>query len=187
MAAVITITGTSTAGKSTFVRRLCSERVGTFEPDLVRKFTTRAARDDDGLEISTVDSIPDSCDLIYEQYGVRYGLDTSELYDRLSRGRSPVVILNDARSLYEMKYRFGRLCSCLFVFRDVPNEAGFRERVASRGQFEEAEMARRLSKSAATYRLFVENIQLFDSIILNVRDLAFLGSQAAVLAARYGR
>src|ERR1044072_3531807 len=96
---VITLTGPSGAGKSTALQELLRCAKKSFAPLRVPKFTTRDPRSDDAGEAISVERIPDKCDIVYEQYGVRYGLSLTTLFEGLASGRSPIVILNDIRAV----------------------------------------------------------------------------------------
>lgn len=109
------------------------------------------------------------CDLVYEQYGHRYGIKLSELYEYIRLGKSPVVILNDVRAIEDIKYLLGKQCVSLFVFRDVPNLERFQREGRKRHDTKETILTR-YEKATAIYRIYIENIALFDKMILNVQN-----------------
>lgn len=173
---VITLTGPSTSGKSTVVgmlRRLKSKR---FKPRIIPKFTTRAPRADDGEEIICVKSIPPSCDLVYEQYGVRYGLKKRTILERLAAAESPIIIINDIRTVEDIRSFFGPLAISLYIFRESPSIEKYlamaRERQADEEQYQQ-----RFRKAQAIHRIFIENIQNFDYVLLNIGDRDLLQRQ----------
>lgn len=109
------------------------------------------------------------CDLVYEQYGQRYGIKLSDLYEYIRQGISPVIILNDVRAIEDIKTLLGKQCVSLFVFRDVPNLERF-EKEGKIRQDSEKTIQTRYEKATAIYRIYIENISLFDRMILNVRN-----------------
>jgi len=110
-----------------------------------------------------------NCDIVYEQYGNRYGLYMSELFDCLKNGMSPIVILNDVRAVEDIKTFFGEKCISIFVFRKKPVMDDFikmgEERETS---YEDATV--RYNKAMSIYRIYIENIHVFDKLILNTQD-----------------
>ena len=102
MAYVITLTGPSQCGKST-IRNFLLEQAGDgFNPVIFKKYTTRSPREfeDDAICIK---DMPAKCDLVYEQYGVRYGFQFDKLYDLLEKGKSPIIVLNDVRAVEDVR------------------------------------------------------------------------------------
>lgn len=176
MPQVITITGPSRAGKSTAIRYLLACANSDFRPKLVSKFTTRGRRtDDQDDEVRCVPEIPDQCDLVYEQYGVRYGLELHTIFDLIAQGNSPIVVLNDVRAVEDVRLAWGELARSLFIFRqDLSSEAYYEALKASRGP----EDARpRFDKALTIFRIYIENISLFDHVIINSGSFEELETQ----------
>lgn len=173
---VITITGPSRAGKSTTVDYLQSEANDHFRPKLVRKHTTRRRRqDDEHDEVRCVDGdLPEECDLVYEQYRSRYGLDSSELVESIANGESPVVVLNDVRAVEDVRNAFRERVRSIFIFRHDPLSDEYRkELIESRGEAGEV----RFKKAQTIYRIYIENIHLFDHVIINTGSFEELEMQ----------
>lgn len=119
MANIITLTGASHCGKS-FVRNLfLDNQTDDFKPVLFKKYTTRASRvtDDD---VICVDQIPETCDIVYEQYGNRYGFRFDDLFNHLVRGESPIVVVNDVRAVEDLRTAIGSQVVSLFIYRQPP-------------------------------------------------------------------
>ena len=167
MANVFTLTGASGSGKSTVVDCLLALACNQFRPEVVPKFTTRAPRTEDERETICVQEIPAECDLVYEQYQVRYGLNSGKLFELVRDGRSPIVILNDVRTVEDVKAALGRTVRSVFVFREGPSLERLTELAAARGVRDQKDIERRFRKAQAIYRIYIENIYLFDHVILN--------------------
>ena len=119
-----------------------------------------------------VSRIPRSCDLVYEQYGVRYGMEMEKLYELLEEGKTPIVVINDIRAVEDIKSALGSLVYSIFLYRkpaiyeEFYAEEG--ERYPEKKKEEIEKSARtRYEKAQAIYRIYIENIQLFDKVILN--------------------
>lgn len=173
---VITLTGPSGAGKSTTLFNLLGLEDDSFKPKMIPKYTTRNPHDDDHGEVICVQSIPEECDLMYVQYGVLYGLDFRAILEPISKGKSPIVILNDVRAVEDVRMRLGGLVRSVFIFREEPTMEVFQQLASVKGNREEAEQ--RYYKSLAIYRIYIENITLFDHVIVNSGTFDDLKAQA---------
>ena len=107
------------------------------------------------------------CDLAYEQYGVSYGLKLEELYECLKKGQTPIVVLNDVRTVEDIKIKLGGQCFSLFIFREIPNKQHFIEIGKMRNESSD-KTETRFKKAESIYRIYIENIHIFDKLILNV-------------------
>lgn len=109
------------------------------------------------------------CDLVYEQYGNRYGIRMSEIYECLKKGQSPVIILNDIRAVEDIKTFLGKKCISLYVFRKTPSRMEYQKQESLR-KTNEVEAENRFQKAQAIYRIYIENIHIFDKLVLNVQN-----------------
>ena len=175
---VITLTGPSGSGKSTAVGCLLDCNGGGFKPILIPKYTTRAPRADDRGGVVCVPEIPDTCDLVYEQYQVRYGLESAQVFRFLADGFTPVIILNDIRVVEDIKAALGGLVRSIFVFREAPVLETQRRLAESRGSLDEEDLQRRHRKAHAIYRIYIENLHLFDHVIINSGPIEVITLQA---------
>lgn len=176
---IITITGPSMSGKSTAMQMMLEHSYMGCE--VVPKFKTRPRRPDDDEEVISVQKIPDECDLVYEQAGTRYGLSSNKIYDALKRGRSPVVILNDIRAIEDVRSILGPIVLSFFIFREEPNLQSMLKIAEKREVSEINDTLLRLNKARAIYRIYIENIQLFDYVLINSGDREILGAQVSTI------
>ena len=161
---VITITGPSRAGKSKTVAYLKECANENFRPNLVRKYTTRPPRKDEKDDEVRCGEIPPECDLVYEQYGKRYGLESRILFEAIADGQSPIVILNDVRAVEDVRNFFRERVRSIFIFRHDPSSEEYhQELIESRGEAGEV----RFEKAQIIHRIYIENIHLFDHVIIN--------------------
>lgn len=179
MANIITLTGASHCGKS-FVRNMfLQEANDDFKPVLFVKETTRAARVNDD-DVVHVDRISDECDFVYEQYGVRYGFSFDKLYEHLKNGESPIIVVNDVRAVEDLRTAAGDQVVSLFIYRRPPDLASFeaeelhRLKGTSNDELLQAKVTARTrrDKAVAIHRIYIENIYLFDNVILNITNEA---------------
>ncbi|HTD38526.1 MAG TPA: hypothetical protein VK669_13530 [Candidatus Limnocylindrales bacterium] len=186
---VITLTGPSASGKSTVVE--CIQAIGPkfgINPQVIKKYTTRAARPYDTRDVVSVDDIPKKCDLVYEQYGVRYGIESSDLFACLANGGAPLVIVNDVRTVADIRTMLGPLTRTLFLFRSFPKLRDMRELATARGVVHPHRDAQeRFAKAAAIYRIYIENIHLFDHVLINAGTIPELEHEVEVVIRGFGR
>lgn len=178
MAVVITLTGPSQCGKSTIIDMFKKRKSENFEPVLIPKYITRDLRDTDGDDVIG-GGVPDSCDLVYEQYGQRYGFHFNTLYEHLSQGRCPIVIINDIKILQDLHTALGSQVVSVYMYRKAPVLQDFIDEEIARFSDHSEAMVEKITKTATTrynkaitiYRIYIENIALFDNVILNVDSL----------------
>ncbi len=178
---IITLTGPSQSGKSLVMNKiielgkeLCRQNI-CFTPKKIKKYTTRYLRlseielADNGAEVDVeyAKNIPNTCDLVYQTYGVRYGIETAILLKELKQGNSPIIVINDIRVVEEIKKFFSGKVLSLFLFRKIPELDDFKKEAQNRGNVSELEVVARYEKAVAIYRTYIENIVLFDKVILN--------------------
>lgn len=171
MVHIITLTGPAHCGKSTIREMFLRSATKYFDPVMIKKETTREERQSDD-DVICVNELSQKCDLVYEQYGVRYGMNTEELYKCLEEGKTPIVVLNDIRAVEDIKSILGSLVYSIFLYRRPALYEEFyreeRERYPEKKDDEIEKNARtRYEKAQAIYRIYIENIQLFDKVILN--------------------
>ncbi len=178
MAVVLTFTGPSQCGKSTIIDMFLKSKDLNFDPVIVPKYVTRDLRATDGNDVIG-GGVPSSCDLVYEQYGQRYGFHFSTLYEHLSTGKCPIVIVNDIKVLQDIKTALGSQVISIYMYRKAPVLQDFINEEMARFKDPSPEMVAKIEKTATTrynkaitiYRIYIENIALFDNVILNVDTL----------------
>jgi guanylate kinase len=174
---IITLTGPTACGKSTALRFFMDSKRSHWMPKIIPKFVTRDKRNDDGDEVIHVKSIPEDCDLVYEQYGTRYGFSSGKIREFVSDGKDCLIIVNDVRVLDDLRTLFGPQLITVFVFKENPRVENYRRIAKSRGVTSEDEIMRRIQKAQAIFRIYIENITLFNRTVLNVGDLLMLELQ----------
>lgn len=179
---IITLTGPSQSGKSLVMNKIMrlekkiNSQGGGFAPKKIKKYTTRHLRLDEvemgeagqPADVEFIKKIPEDCDLVYQTYGIRYGLSTEILRKNLMEGFSPIVVINDIRAVEEIRREFPGKVLSLFLFRKIPELVDFQDEAKKRGNVSAQEVTARYEKAISIYKTYVENISLFDHVILNV-------------------
>ena len=178
---IITLTGPSQSGKSLVMNKIIclGEKINllekNFRPQKIKKYTTRHLRLEELNQIEKgeiadvefIKKIPDICDLVYQTYGIRYGLVTKDLDKCLLDGISPIVVINDIRAVEEIRRVFSGKVLSLFLFRKIPELEDFKKEAKERGNVSEQEIFARYEKAISIYKTYIENISLFDHVVLN--------------------
>lgn len=189
MAHVITLTGPAHCGKSTIRQMFMDCATNDFKPIMIKKYTTREKRESDD-DVECMDRIPRECNLVYEQYGVRYGMKTEELYRLLEEERTPIVVVNDIRAVEDIKSLLGSLVYSIFMYRKPALYDEFykeeKERYPDKMNEDIEKNARvRYEKAQAIYRIYIENINLFDKVILNTFSESATRKQVECIANQF--
>ncbi|CAD6494277.1 MAG: Guanylate kinase [Candidatus Argoarchaeum ethanivorans] len=171
------ISGSSGSGKTELLDLIQNQ--ATSKAVLAPKYSTRNERKGEFDDIRHVDRIDDEeYTFVYPMNNYTYGIKAEEITDLLGRGYNVFIILSDLRIVEEVKQFFGSIAVSLYIFRNL--SADQLEKV-----LEEREMARginpvdtvplerqrqtRLNRLYFIQRKYVDNITLFDHIILNIR------------------
>ena len=179
---IITLTGPSGCGKSFVMKRimnlgpLLAQEGLHFSPHSFPKYVTRPMRHEEikdqiagtPIDIISVDTIPKDCELKYQTYGKQYAIRLNDLKQLLKEGKSPVVVINDVRVVEELKRVFPNQVLALFLFREIPKRESFEKEAKKRGGGAADETNDRFNKATAIYRTYIENIGVFNRVILNV-------------------
>lgn len=178
---IITLTGPSGCGKSYVIERIMDLEQKfalqniDFHPVRVPKYVTRPLRSNEirdllegkELDVISLEHISDTCELKYQTYGKKYGLELNTVTSHLEEGKSPVIVINDIRVVEELKKKFPEQVLSLFLFREVPRRDTFLKEAKARGNVAKSETEERFNKATAIYRTYIENIGLFNRVILN--------------------
>ena len=165
---IVTITGPSGSGKSVILKMI--EEVNS-NYHILPKYTTRAKRKDDDDSIINVDKLPEDCDYRYIQYGEEYGFSSEQIYNCLANGKKPVIIVNDKKVLELLHMKYGNSIRSYFVHRGKPNIKRLIEINNARGITDPDVINERFAVAKGIYGMYTDEIQLFNSIILNTGTL----------------
>lgn len=180
---IIALTGPSACGKTYITKKIIDfgeqlqQKDINFHPVRFYKYVTRPYRETEiidkakhlEIDVKSVKSIPNDCELVYRTYGDEYGLRIKELKTFLDKNISPIIVINDVRVVEELKREFVGQVLSLFIFREIiPDIETHKNANSLRGSSTEKKSIIRFEKAVALYRIFIENIFIFDRVILNV-------------------
>lgn len=147
---------------------------------VIQKETIRPSRPTDSYEIKSVKSISEKCDFCYSQYRYDYGFPSVEVWEALGNRQNAVVIVNDIRTIKQLKRRFGALARAIYIHSNI-NKSSLRVLANERNpemndDTLQLDVDRRIEKIKTVHRKYIENTHLFDETILNVYEKATVES-----------
>ena len=102
-----------------------------------------------------------------------YGFKAIDIIECLKRGKNVFAIISDFRIIEEFKKHFGSLVSIIYVFRNMDEQELniiLEERNKKTTISDDTETKIRKNRLYLIQRQYIENISLFDHVILNRRD-----------------
>ncbi len=175
---IIAVMGPSQSGKTLFIKKIMDNACDGFKPKLIAKQTNRELRAEEIAALGRGESI-DVCpvseftaDLMYQTYGKRTGTKIDDLINATNNNEVPVVIINDITAMAKLKKecetRDKSICVItLFLFRRIPVKNEFFEESNKRGNVPKSETEQRYDKAKALYRIYIENMYMFNYVLLN--------------------
>ncbi|MDR1675731.1 MAG: hypothetical protein LBR86_04615 [Tannerella sp.] len=167
---VFILFGAPGSGKSTSCNLL--RKISNNQVQIIRKESTRPARDSEHLEIRAVDTVSTRCDFRYSQYGYDYGFSSRDIWAKLKKGTSAAVIVNDIRTIKLLNRKFGNLTHTIYIHSNIDRMKI--ERLSKKRYPDANEIAlkkdteKRIEKIKTIHQKYIENTYLFDTAIINI-------------------
>lgn len=187
------ISGHSGSGKTTLLSLLQNQDV--FKAVVAPKYSTRPERKDEFDDIKHVDTINhEEYTFVYPMNNYTYGIKAEEIAEILGQGYNVFIILSDLRIVDEVKQFFGSIAVSLYIYRNLSahqlkNILEKREITRGINQDDtvpfERQKQTRLNRLYLMQRQYVDNITLFDHVILNTRRIQDLLQQVTKLVGGY--
>jgi guanylate kinase len=141
------------------------------------KYSNREKRNkDDDINTISLDDFNDRAyTFVYSMNNNIYGFKAAEIIDCLKQGKSVFIIISDLRIIEEFKQHFGSLVSVIYIFRNISEDelnAILERRESENNKYadeilKDTENKIRKNRLYLIQRQYVENIALFDHVILN--------------------
>ena len=165
------IVGTPGSGKDELIRAV--DDLAVQHARIVPKHTSRKRRQDDSDEIVCPEDRGydlESCDITYENYGDKYGIKTSQIWEGLSKGIFQVIVVSNIEAINKLRDIFGELVLLVYVHSEVDAD-DYRRVEAKRKSDPEYLDAEYVEQRAENYRLafdiFLENYLAFHHVLIN--------------------
>jgi len=168
---IYVIAGGPGSGKTTLLNYL--KKDGQLNSFIPPKYSTRKKRDpkDDIVTIDDIDK--EHYDFIYSMNENFYAFKIDDIVGALKEGRNVFLILSDIRVLQLIKAYFGEFLSIIYLYRNMSStdlDLILDERQKNKLPISSAEKRIRGFRLYQIQRQYVENISLFEHVILNSRD-----------------
>jgi ribose 1,5-bisphosphokinase PhnN len=167
---LMVVVAASGAGKGVLLRSL--RDMGDRHIVVVPKVTTRKAKTSDGGEMISL--WPDKTiadpryDIKYLNYEAQYGIATGDIFDALRSGRSGMLICsNFETAIPELKAVFGLSMKLLYLYAPI-KPADTKEHQRHIAAEKASEIAIRMEGIEIVHKYYVDNIAIFDHVLINV-------------------
>jgi guanylate kinase len=171
---IIIVAAGSFSGKDDLVNAMIH-----IEPNKVtayQKGTTRPKKPDDNNELKhfATKELPATYDLTYEANGYQYGISTKDLWNELSREKIVLIVLSDLELIKSLRQKFNQICSVIYLHSNIDKE----ELEKARTEMNKVEFAKREKSIAELHEIYVNNMNVFDHVLLNTSESEDLYEQA---------
>jgi guanylate kinase len=171
---IIIIAAGSFAGKDDLVNAMIH-----IEPNKVtayQKGTTRPKQSDDKNELKhfSAEKLPDTYDLIYEANNYQYGISTIGLWNELAREKIVLIVLSDLNLIKSLKQKFNQICSVIYLHANTDKD----ELEKARKVMSSDVFSKREKSIAKLHEIYVNNMNIFDHVLLNTSESEDLYEQA---------
>lgn len=159
---LIIIVGGPGSGKDLAIQGV--NDLGAQHARIVPKHTSRARRPDDEDEMVCADDpwfALDRCDVVYENYGTSYGLESAEIWKGIRSGVFQVAVVSNIEALNQLRRHFGSLLVLVYVHSEVTAGA-FEEAASNRDEYIE----RRVKDFDMALEVYLRNFLAFDHVLI---------------------
>ena len=162
---LIIVVGNPGSGKDILVRAVYD--LGTQHANVVPKHTSRNRIKDDGKEMICSDDpnfALEKCDVVYENYGDRYGIETVKIWKGLKRGIFQVLVVSNVDAINKLRTIFGGLIILVYVHSEIqPDEY---QNTESKHGYEQEYIKRRVTEYNKAFRSYLRNFLAFKHVFI---------------------
>lgn len=194
-ASLYIISGASGSGKTLLLSLIDKQK--NFKMVVAPKYSTRLRRKNDFDDIVHVDEINDEdYTFVYPMNNFVYGIKANEITKLLLNDYNIFIILSDLRVVQEVKQFFGSLAVSLYIYRNLtPSQLSkiLKKRNEEKGDdFGDQisfmrEKQTRLNRLYLMQRQYVDNITIFDHVILNTSNSTDMLEQVNNIVSGYNK
>lgn len=173
------VVGNPASGKDELIAAV--NVIGSLHAEIVPKHTNRSWRVGDDSEMicyngpNSDDYDLDHCDITYVNYGSKYGIKTSYIWEKLKNGISQVIVVSNKGALNQLKMMFGDLAVVIYVYAPITsNEYRAIEEKKQRDKQEldpnykinQSYIEERVHNFDMAWKLYEDNFILFDHVFI---------------------
>ncbi len=166
MQRLVVIVATPGSGKDQLIRAI--HDLGARHAQIVPKHTSRERWDNDGSEMicpGDTGCNVDACDIRYKNYGDWYGIESSKIWEGLSKGVFPVVVVSNVDAINALHHMFGKLMLLIYVHSEMDADQ-YRRQEAERAK-DTGYVERRAAEYRQALDIYLENYLAFDHVLIN--------------------
>ncbi len=171
-ARILIIAGASFSGKDELVNALIQ-----IEPNKVsayKKGTTRKKTKSDKDELVHLKKLPKRYDISYEKNGYFYGIDSKEVWKILSKEKIVIIVLSDLSSILKISDEFKNLVSTIYLHSNIDQD----QLIEAKKSLPKEEFLKRSNSSRNLKSVYINNLSVFDHVLLNTSEPEDLYDQA---------
>jgi len=166
MQRLIILVGSPGSGKDLLIRAI--DDLGAQHAQVIPKHTSRKRRLDDRKEMICPDDLDFdllSCDIKYDNYGDKYGIDSSLIWSSLQKGVFPVVVVSNSDAIDQLHQKFGDLLVLVYVHSEMDaNDFRYADENNKKG---ELYIERRVSEYRQAFDLYLKHFRIFEHVLIN--------------------
>ncbi len=159
------VVGSPGSGKDYLVRAI--NDMGARHAQIVPKHTSRERRPDDGSEMICPGDqhfALDKCDIVYSNYGDKYGIDSTTIWDGLKTGAFQVLVVSNVDAINKLRLVFGSLMTLIYVHSEVRSDK-YTELEAQTGGVN-GYVKRRTQGYQTAWKQYLGNYLAFDHVLI---------------------
>lgn len=160
------IVGSPGSGKDSLIRAV--NDLGTQHAQIVPKHTSRQRWEDDRNEMICPGDKEygfGRCDIVYENYGDKYGIESSKIWTGLRRGVSHVIVVSNIDAINELREFFGELVVLVYVHSEIDADE-YRRREAKYAKAT-GYVEQRVAEYQLAYSVYLDNFLAFDHVLIS--------------------
>lgn len=171
-ARVIIISGGSFTGKDDLVNAMIQ-----IEPTKIiayQKGTTRPKKIGDKDELLHLNALSDVYDIQYQKNDHDYGISVKEIWEKLSEEKIVIIVLSDLSSIMRLKQEFFGICTAIYLHANLDKD----EIKIEKSRLSASEFNKRKRSASDLRSAYINNMNLFDHVLLNTSEPEDLYDQA---------
>lgn len=161
---MVILAGAPGSGKDLLIKGV--RDLGKQHAEIVPKHTSRTRRHDDGDEmICSNDEGYDleHCDVRYDNYTDRYGLQSAQIWTGLQSGSSQVLVVSNPRAINQLRGIFRDAVSLVYVHGEM--SAAEYKKMGSAGKTDEY-VRKRVKQYEDAEQFYLSNVLAFDHVLI---------------------